>query len=69
MEEKGINPQGLALLAAAAFYLTRRPGVLSGFFDTYFQAPMQARAAKVYCKVRLHVRTHISAYTWGGEGR
>ncbi|KAL4852866.1 Serine/threonine-protein kinase stt7 [Chlorella vulgaris] len=50
MEEKGINPQGLALLAAAAFYLTRRPGVLSGFFDTYFQAPMQARAAKVYCK-------------------
>jgi hypothetical protein len=52
MEERGINPQGLALLAAAIFYLTRRPGVLSGFIDTYFKAPMQAKAAKVYGKVR-----------------
>ena len=51
MEERGINPQGLALLAAAAFYLTRAPGVLSGFIDTYLQAPMQARTAKVYGKV------------------
>ncbi|EFN52381.1 hypothetical protein CHLNCDRAFT_26777 [Chlorella variabilis] len=76
MEERGINPQGLALLAAAAFYLTRAPGVLSGFIDTYLQAPMQARTAKVYGKEDFDMGRKIATGGFGtvylaemGEGQ
>lgn len=53
MEERGVNPQGLALLAAAATYLFVRPGVLPGAIDTYIKAPLQRAASTVYAKVLL----------------
>ena len=47
-----MNPQGLALLAAAGAYMTLSPGVAAGWVDTYILAPLQRRASKVYGKVR-----------------
>ena len=41
MEQKGINPQGLALLAAIIAYLSATPGVLTGALDYYVLAPLQ----------------------------
>lgn len=50
MEERGINPQGLALLAAVGLYMFQRPGVLPGAIDTYLKAPLQQVRSKVYGK-------------------
>ena len=51
MEERALNPQGLALVATAAAYLFLRPGVLPGAIDTYLKAPLQRARSKVYGKV------------------
>ncbi|KAL4422647.1 hypothetical protein ABPG75_008844 [Micractinium tetrahymenae] len=50
MEERVLNPQGLALVAAALLYLNLRPGVLDGAIDTYIRAPLQRARSKVYAK-------------------
>ncbi|PSC67135.1 Serine threonine-kinase chloroplastic [Micractinium conductrix] len=50
MEERALNPQGLALVATAAAYLFLRPGVLPGAIDTYLKAPLQRARSKVYGK-------------------
>lgn len=52
MEERGINPQGLLLLAVAAVYLNIKPGVLPGAWDYYVAAKLQRFNAKAYAKVR-----------------
>eukprot|EP00192_Tetraselmis_astigmatica_P008809 CAMPEP_0117659130 /NCGR_PEP_ID=MMETSP0804-20121206/6261_1 /TAXON_ID=1074897 /ORGANISM="Tetraselmis astigmatica, Strain CCMP880" /LENGTH=662 /DNA_ID=CAMNT_0005465753 /DNA_START=305 /DNA_END=2295 /DNA_ORIENTATION=+ len=41
MENKGVNPQGIALLGLLAAYFTACPGPLQGFLDVYFLAPIQ----------------------------
>eukprot|EP00887_Chlorella_sp_A99_P000312 scaffold13.g312.t1 len=41
MEERGLNPWSLVLLAAAAAYLCAKPGVVVGAFDYYIAAPLQ----------------------------
>lgn len=68
MEERGLNPQGLALLAAAAWYLFLTPGVLPGAIDTYVKTPLQRRAARVYGKVRRRVRGGGAGGKQGGAG-
>jgi hypothetical protein len=67
MEQRGINPQGLALLAAAAAYLVQRPGVFPGFIDTYISAPLQRGSSKIYGKVRGAGRAGVWAWV-GGAG-
>ena len=54
MEQRGVSPQGVAIVAFVLAYLTATPGVLAGFWDTYVAAPLQrARNSKPYSKVRL----------------
>jgi hypothetical protein len=67
MEQRGINPQGLALLAAAAAYLVLRPGVFPGFIDTYISAPLQRGSSKIYGKVRW-AGTAVCLPGWVGGG-
>ncbi|KAK9816689.1 hypothetical protein WJX72_003731 [[Myrmecia] bisecta] len=51
MEQKGLNPQGLALLALAIAYLTATPGVLMGAIDYYILDKIQRLTnVKVYTK-------------------
>uniref|UniRef100_A0A061RFC8 Serine threonine-protein kinase chloroplastic-like n=1 Tax=Tetraselmis sp. GSL018 TaxID=582737 RepID=A0A061RFC8_9CHLO len=51
MEEKGINPTGVALLGMLAYYLTARPGVLQGAVDFYIFEPLQRElSSRVYDK-------------------
>mmetsp|Transcript_41149 Transcript_41149/g.74002 ORF Transcript_41149/g.74002 Transcript_41149/m.74002 type:complete len:638 (-) Transcript_41149:1944-3857(-) len=51
MEQKGINPQGVALLGLLGAYLATPPGVLEGAFDYYVAAPLQREFAdRVYGK-------------------
>lgn len=48
MEQRGINPQGIALLAAIFSYLFAKPGVLPGLLDMYIGAPLQRFRTKIY---------------------
>ena len=50
MEERGINPQGVALLAVTFAYLLAKPGVLQGWVDTYISAPLQRATSKPYSR-------------------
>lgn len=50
MEERGLNPWSLVLLAAAAAYLCAKPGVVVGAFDYYIAAPLQRATQQVYTK-------------------
>eukprot|EP01023_Acetabularia_acetabulum_P009110 TRINITY_DN14028_c0_g1_i1.p1 TRINITY_DN14028_c0_g1~~TRINITY_DN14028_c0_g1_i1.p1 ORF type:complete len:585 (-),score=71.46 TRINITY_DN14028_c0_g1_i1:332-2086(-) len=43
MEQKGIDPRGVALVVAFIAYLCATPGVLQGFWDTYFVAAYQRK--------------------------
>ena len=63
-EERGLDPRGLALVAAALLYLVQRPGPLQGAVDTYIKAPLQRRAAKVYAKVCA-----VAGHCWVGARR
>ncbi|PRW20521.1 Serine threonine- kinase chloroplastic [Chlorella sorokiniana] len=65
MEERGVNPQGLLLLAAAAWYMAQKPGVLAGAIDTYIKAPLQRRSAKVYAKEDFEMGRKLAS---GGFG-
>lgn len=67
MEEHGIAPLGVALIAACVYYLFARPGwigsvyvivggivgVLNGIIDFYFTAALQRQSAKIYSKVGI----------------
>ncbi len=66
MEEKGINPQGLALVVAALAYLTARPGMSSANHPPpSFPLPSApggaCRVARAYiaCKHMLSLRTRV----------
>lgn len=61
MEERVLNPQGLALVAGALLYLNLRPGVLDGAIDTYIRAPLQNARSKVYAKVGTRPPARSSA--------
>jgi hypothetical protein len=59
MEQQGINPLGIGLVAAALAYLFVKPGVLPGAIDYYITAPLQRMKAKAYSKVRPPLGWHV----------
>ena len=65
MEQRGINPKGVALLAASLAYLFAGPGVLPGLVDTYVAAPLQRLRARAYGREDIAVGKKIAT---GGFG-
>lgn len=66
MEQKGINPEGVGLVALALAYLTATPGVLAGAIDYYIIAKLQnLRSDAVYVKDDFKITKKIAT---GGFG-
>lgn len=66
MEQKGINPEGVGLLALALAYLTATPGVLAGAIDYYIIAKINnLRNDAVYVKDDFKITKKIAT---GGFG-
>lgn len=65
MEQRGITPQGVALVAAAISYGLAKPSILQGAIDTYILAPLQQLSATPYCKEDFEITRRIAA---GGFG-
>jgi serine/threonine protein kinase len=65
MEQRGINPQGVALLAASVSYLLAKPGVLQGMIDTYVAAPLQRYRSQVYSREDFRIGKKVAT---GGFG-
>eukprot|EP01025_Chloroclados_australasicus_P025117 TRINITY_DN2509_c0_g2_i1.p1 TRINITY_DN2509_c0_g2~~TRINITY_DN2509_c0_g2_i1.p1 ORF type:complete len:637 (-),score=76.78 TRINITY_DN2509_c0_g2_i1:453-2249(-) len=66
MEQKGIDPRGVALLSAILIYLTATPGVLQGFWDTYILATYQRKfGLKAYTKDDIKIGKQLAK---GGFG-
>ena len=68
MEQRGINPTAVLLLAAAAAYLFATPGVIQGAVDYYILAPLQRLSQRVYTKVSAAGVVCVSVCWGGGEG-
>jgi serine/threonine protein kinase len=65
MEQRGITPQGVALVTAAISYSLAKPSILQGAIDTYILAPLQQLSATPYCKEDFEITRKIAA---GGFG-
>ncbi|KAL3161226.1 hypothetical protein ABBQ38_009592 [Trebouxia sp. C0009 RCD-2024] len=66
MEQKGINPEGVGLVALALAYLTATPGVLAGAIDYYIIAKINnLRSDAVYVKEDFKITKKIAT---GGFG-
>lgn len=65
MEQRGINPQGVALVAASISYLLAKPGVLQGMIDTYVAAPLQRYRSQVYSRDDFRIGKKVAT---GGFG-
>eukprot|EP00210_Caulerpa_lentillifera_P006879 g6576.t1 len=65
MEQHGIAPLGLFLIAACVYYLFITPGVIPGMIDFYFTAALQRTKTKVYNKADLKLGKKLGG---GGFG-
>lgn len=66
MEERGIAPLGVALVAGLLYYLLAAPGALAGLWDLYVMNPLQrALALKVYTEDDIILGRKLAA---GGFG-
>merc|ERR1712091_55476 len=66
LEERGVNPQLVALGAAALLYLFAKPGIFPGFVDYYFLAPAYSLLRK---KVRQEEIVLGKVIGTGGFGK
>lgn len=65
MEQRGVNPYGVAFVMLLLSYLGAKPGVLAGFADMYVAAPLQRLRTKAYGRDDIKLGKKIAT---GGFG-